>query len=111
MEEAGDVVGYELVFQAHDRNPAKALLYVYEGVPNLDGISVSGEISGAKLQMAGNWVLHLIAEPSKKEVVETRPVEVSGTLAPNRFRGTVKISGIATPVTLKRVSQIWMCRH
>ena len=111
VEEAGDVVGYELVFQERNRKSAEALLYVYEGVPNEDGISVSGQISGTKLTMAGNWVQHLIEEPSKREIVETRPVEVSGTLDSNRFRGTIKISGLATSVTLKRVGHIWMCRR
>jgi len=110
VEEAGDVVGYELVFQERNPKSAEALLYVYEGVPNEDGISVSGQISGTKVTMAGNWVQHLIEEPSKKEIVETRPVEVSGTLDSNRFRGTIKISGLSTPVTLKRVGHIWMCR-
>jgi hypothetical protein len=111
VEEAGDVVGYELAFQEHNRKSARALLYVYEGVPNEDGISVSGQISGTKLTMAGDWVLHSIEQPSKKEMVETRPVEISGTLDSNRFRGTIKISGHATSVKLKRVGHIWMCRR
>jgi hypothetical protein len=111
VEEAGDVVGYELVFQQRDGNAMTALLYVYEGVPNEDGIRVSGQISGKNVTMEGNWVLHLIEEPSKKEVVETRPVEISGTLDSKRFRGTIKISGVATSVTLKRVDHIWMCRR
>jgi hypothetical protein len=111
VEEAGDVVGYELVFQQRNRNSAKALLYIYEGVPNKDGISISGQISDRKLTMGGDWVQRLIEEPSKKEIVETHRVEVSGTLDANRLRGTIKISGVATPVTLKRVGQIWMCRR
>lgn len=111
VEEAGDVVGHELVFQQRDGNSMTALLYVYEGVPNKDGIRVSGQTSGRELKMKGNWVLHLIEEPSKKEVVETYPVEISGTLDSKRFRGTIKISAVATPVTLKRVDHIWMCKH
>ena len=111
VEEAGDVVGYELVIQQRNRNSAKALFYIYEGVPNEDGISMSGQISDRKLTMEGDWVLHLIEEPSEKEIVETRRVELTGTLDSNRFRGTIKISGLTTPVTLKRVGQIWMCRR
>ena len=111
VEEAGDVVGYELVFQERNRKSARALLYIYEGVPHQDGMRLSGQISGTKLTMAGDWVQHLIEQPSKKEIVETHPVEVSGILDSNRFRGTIKISGLATPVKLKRVSHIWMCRR
>jgi len=110
VKEAGDVVGFDLAFHQRNGNSITALLYDYEGVPNEDGISVSGEISGREVTMKGNWVLHLIEEPSKKEVIETHPVEISGTLDSKRFRGTIKISGVATPVTLKRVNHIWMCR-
>jgi hypothetical protein len=111
VEEAGDIVGYELVFQQRSRNSAKALLYIYEGVQIEDGISISGQISDRKLTMEGDWVRHLVEEPSKKEIVETHRVEVSGTLDSNRFQGTLKISGVATPVTLKRLGQIWRCRR
>jgi hypothetical protein len=111
VEEAGDVVGFDLAFQQRNGHSITALLYDYEGVPNEDGISVSGQISGREVTMKGNWVLHLIEEPSKKEVVETRPVEISGTLDSKRFRGIIKISGVATPITLKRVDHIWICRR
>jgi len=111
VEEAGDVVGYEIAFQQRKRNSIDALLYFYEGVPNEDGVHISGQISGVNLTMRGNWVQHLIEEPSKKEIVETHPVEVAGTLNPNRFRGTIKVSDLATPVTLKHINHIWVCRR
>ena len=111
VEEAGDVVGFELAFQQRDGHSVKALLYDCEGAPNEESISVSGQVSRRKVTMEGNWIQHLIEEPSKKEIVETHPVQVSGTLDPKRFRGTIKISGVATPVTMKRVDQIWTCRR
>lgn len=111
IEEAGDVVGYELALQQPVGASIAASLYVYEGVPNEDGISISGRISGKKLAMDGDWVERLIEEPSKKEIVETHHVRVDGTLESTWFRGTIKIAGLATPINvrLKRVSHIWMC--
>jgi hypothetical protein len=97
VEEAGDVIGYEMAFQQRDGTSIGALLYVYEGTPNEDGISISGQISGGKLKMKGNWIEHLTEYPSKKEIVETDPVEVSGTLDSKRFRGIIKISDQARP--------------
>jgi hypothetical protein len=111
VQEAGDVIGYELVVQQSDGHSISALLYVYEGVPNEDGISVSGQISGRSLTMKGSWVQHLIEHPSGKEIVETLPVEVSGTLDSKRFRGAIKISDNPTSVTLKRAAHIWLCRN
>jgi len=80
IEAAGDVVGYELAVQRREGTSIDALLYFYEGVPNKDGISVSGHIAGGKLAMEGDWVEHLIEQPSNKEVVETHHVTVNGTL-------------------------------
>jgi hypothetical protein len=37
-KETGDVVGYELAIKQHDDSTVDALLYVYEGAPNDDGI-------------------------------------------------------------------------
>jgi hypothetical protein len=111
VEEAGDVVGYEMAFQQRKGNSIEALLYMYEGVPDEEGISISGQISGKKLTMKGKWIQHITEYPSGKEIVETRPVEVSGTLNSNRFRGTIKIWDNAAPVTLKRIDRIWVCRR
>lgn len=110
VEEAGDVVGYELVFQRSNGSFVSALLYVYEGVPTKDGISVSGQLSSGKVAMQGNWVVHAIEGPSKKQVVETHAVEISGNLDSKRFRGTITISGSAESLTLKRVEHIWLCK-
>jgi hypothetical protein len=112
IEEAGDVVGYELAVEQLDGTSATALLHVYEGVPNKDGIYISGHIAGGKLTMEGDWVEHLIEQPSRKDVVEAHHVTVDGTLDSTWFRGAIKIAGFATPVNvkLKRVKHIWMCR-
>ena len=109
VQEAGDVVGYELAFQQRKGDSVGALLFLYEGVPTKEGVSMTGHISGKELTMKGNWVLHLAEEPSKKEIVETRSVEISGTLDSKRFRGTITISGQTESVTLKSVSNIWLC--
>jgi hypothetical protein len=111
IEEAGDVVGYELAVEQGDGTSATALLHVYEGVPNKDGIYISGHIAGGKLTMEGDWIEHLIEQPSKREIVQTHHVTVNGALDPTSFRGTIKVDGLATPtdVKLKRVSHIWMC--
>ena len=112
VEEAGDVVGYELAVQQSDGTLTTALLYFYEGEPNEDGIHISGHIAGRKLTMEGDWVEHLIEYPSKKEVVATHHIMVNGTLDSTWFRGSIEIAGVAPPVNvkLKRVNHIWMCR-
>lgn len=110
LTEAGDVVGYELVLTHQDSNSVKAFLYIYEGEANQHGISLSGKASSGRLRMEGEWILPLSEQPSGKQIVETRRVEVSGILESTRFRGTIKISGGADTVTLKRVGQIWRCR-
>jgi hypothetical protein len=113
IEEAGDVVGYEMATQWPDGTSISALLYVYEGVPTKEGIFISGRISGKRVTMKGDWVEHLIEEPSKKEVVATHHISVSGMLDSTSFRGSIKIEGVATlsNVRLKRTSHVWMCRN
>jgi hypothetical protein len=114
IEEAADVVGFELALQRSPQSSSvNALLYDYEGVPNEDGIRLSGQILGRKLTMEGNRVRHLIEEPSKKEMVETRLVKLDGTIDSTGFRGTIKIEDLDRPITvrLKRVDHIWMCRR
>jgi hypothetical protein len=112
-EETGDVVGYELAIQKLNGGAIEALLYDYEGVPNEEGIGVSGRISGKRLTMEGKWVRHVIEQPTEKEVVETRLVEVNGMLNSSEFRGTIKIQDLAKPigVRMKRVDHIWMCKR
>src|SRR5262249_28051503 len=111
IEEAGDVVGYEMAIQHGKGAIVSARLYVYEGMPNEDGIPLSGQIAHGKLTLEGNREEHLIEQPSNKEIVETQHVIVSGTLDSNRFRGTIRIADLETPiqVRLKRVVHIWTC--
>ena len=111
-KETGDVVGYELAIKQHDDSTVDALLYVYEGAPNDDGIPLSGRISGKNLTIQGNWVEHLVEYPSKKEIVQTHFVKIGGTLDSASFKGKVEIEGNAPPgeSRLKRFEQIWVCR-
>jgi hypothetical protein len=113
VKEAGDVIGYELALQQPQGNPIHARLYIYQGAPNEDGISLSGQFSGKKLTIEGSWVQHLIEYPSKKEIIETQVVRVDGTLDSRQFRGTIKVEGLANPikVRLKRVDNIWLCNR
>ena len=111
IKEAGDVVGYELAVRPGKDGAINARLFVYEGAANDEGIPVSGQIADGNLAMEGDWVEHLVEQPSNKEVGEMHHVVVKGTLDPTWFRGSIKISGLATPnqVKLKRVSHIWVC--
>jgi hypothetical protein len=112
-KEAGDVVGYELALQKINGDAIDARLYIYQGEPKKDGISMSGQISGGKLTIKGSWVQHSIEYPSKKEIVETQLVGVDGTLNSTQFRGTIKVEGLAAPikVKLKHVDHIWLCKR
>jgi hypothetical protein len=112
-KEAGDVVGYELALhQLHD-HAIDARLYIYQGEPNEDGISMSGKISDGKLTVEGSWVQHLIEHPSEKEIVKTQLVRIEGMLDSTQFRGTIRVEGVANPIKfrLKRVGNIWMCKR
>ena len=111
VEEAGDVVGEELALWVHEDNSVEARLYDYEGAPNTDGIRVAGKISGKKLDLQGDWVQRVIEEPSHQEAVQTVHVEVTGTMDGLLFRGRIRISGVTTRVTMKRVNHIWMCHE
>ncbi len=88
-------------------------MYVYEGAPNNEAIPLSGRFSAGKISLWGKWVEHLTEYPSKKTVVETRSVEISGILNAGSFRGDVKIAGLAKKelVRLKRVKNTWLCRR
>jgi hypothetical protein len=101
-----------LAIKQHDDSTVDALLYVYEGAPNDDGIPLSGRISGKNLTIQGNWVEHLVEYPSKKEIVQTHFVKIGGTLDSASFKGKVEIEGNAPPgeSRLKRFEQIWVCR-
>jgi hypothetical protein len=111
-EETGDVVGYELAIKRHDDSAVDALLYVYEGAPNDEGIPLSGNISGKELAIEGNWVQHLVEYPSKREIIQTQFVKIDGTLDSSSFQGKLEIEGIGAKeeVRLKRRERIWVCR-
>ena len=113
VKEAGDVVGYELALQQPHGNPIHARLYIYQGTPNEDGISLSGQISGKKLTIGGSWVQHLIEYPSKKEIIETQFIRMDGVLNSSQFQGIIKVEGLAKPIKvhLKRVDSIWLCKR
>jgi hypothetical protein len=111
-EETGDVGGFELAVKQHNDSTVEALLYVYEGAANDDGILLPGHISGKKLTIAGDWVEHLIEYPSKEENLQTHFVKIDGTLDSDWFRGKIEIEDMVPrdKVRLKRVKRIWVCR-
>jgi hypothetical protein len=97
----------------HDDSNVDALLYVYEGAENKDGIHIPGHIEGKKLTIEGPWVEHLIEYPSKKEIMQTHLVRIDGTLNSASFVGTIKIDGLGASeaVRLKRANHIWGCKR
>lgn len=111
-KETGDLDGYELAIDEHKDSTVNAFLYVYEGGES-EGIPLLGHISGDQLSVEGKWVEHLIEYPSKKEVVQTYFVKLSGILKPSSFRGKLSIEGMETDqaIRLKRVKRIWMCKQ
>jgi hypothetical protein len=111
-EETGDVVGFELASQRHDNSAVDALLYVYEGAPNLEGIPLTGHVVGEKLTIEGTWTEHLVEYPSKKEIVQAHLVKIVGTLNSGSFGGRIQIEGMASngeESRLKRLGQVWLC--
>jgi hypothetical protein len=111
-EETGDVGGFELALRRHTDSTVDALLYVYEGAPNDDGIPLSGHIVGEKLTVEGTWTEHLVEYPSKEEIVQPHLVKIVGTLGSASFAGRIEIEGMASngeKSRLKRLGQIWLC--
>jgi len=113
IEEAGDVVGYDLALNPGRDSTTDALLYVYEGAPNMDGIRLTGRVTGKRLVLEGKWIENLVEYPSKKELVQTHFVRIAGTVDSAAFRGTMSIEGLVTPaaIRLKHVDHIWLCRQ
>ena len=111
--ESGDLDGYELALEQRNNSTVRALLYVYEGAANDDGIQLSGSLSGKMLILQGNWVERLTEYPSHKEIIETHSVRIDGTLDSRWFRGHITIEGMTTPdkVDLKRVGRLWSCKN
>lgn len=78
-----------------------ALLYVYEGAADDEGIPLSGHISGKHLTIEGNWVEHLTEYPSKKEIVQKHFVKIYGNLDSASFRGNITIEGMVEHNSLR----------
>jgi hypothetical protein len=110
-EQTGDLEGYELAIDERKGPSASVRLYVYEGAAS-EGIDLPGHITSDKLVVQGNWVEHLIEYPSKKEVVQTHFVKISGTLTPSLFEGNLTIESMEKnqAIKLRRVKRIWMCK-
>lgn len=112
-EETGDLLGYELAIKQNTDSTVNALLYVYEGAPDEEGIPLSGRISGKSIVVKGNWEEHLVESPSKKEIIQSHFVKVDGVLDAASFQGHVKIENMDSPdkVRLKRVKRLWFCKQ
>lgn len=110
VEEAGDVIGIELAFSVRQDNSINALLYDYEGTPTTDGAPLRGSAEGTDVSVDGIWVQHL-KDSSGKEIVQTTPVKLRGTVDETNFVGTVQINGgRLDDLRLLRVDAIWLCR-
>jgi len=112
-EATGDLGGFELALDKPSASPRKALLFVYEGAANGDGRPLALTTDGNNVAIKGTWTEHGTEYPSKKDVVQTHFVKITGTLTPKMFRGTISIEGleIVNPehMQLKRAKQIWIC--
>ena len=67
--ETGDVNGFELAIDKPSTLRRKALLFVYEGAANNEGIPLPVTTDGEDLVIKGTWAEHLTEYPSKKEIV------------------------------------------
>jgi hypothetical protein len=110
-EETGDVLGYDLALKRSRDLGVDALLYVYEGGNSAEGVPLSGQISKKHLSVQGTWVEHLVEYPSKKGIVQTHSVKITGMLGPTHFRGELTIEGMGERehISLKRVERVWSC--
>ncbi|MFZ0731241.1 MAG: hypothetical protein WAM79_02835 [Candidatus Sulfotelmatobacter sp.] len=109
----GDLSGFDLALDRPSVSQRKALLFVYEGGGS-EGIPLSVTVDGDNLVIEGTWVEHLTEYPSKKDIVQTHRVRITGKLTPKILRGTISIEGleIVNPesMQLKRVQKIWVCK-
>ena len=108
-QETGDVGGYELALKPTTGNSYEALLYVYEGVPTLDGISLVGNRQGTAVSLEGDWRQELVEYPSKRNITQTQHVKLKGYISGSHFRGSVQIDQDSSPLSLKLVNHIWLC--
>ena len=111
--ETGDLGGFELALDKPNGSQRNALLFVYEGAES-EGIPLTATAEGDNLVIEGTWVEHLTEYPSKKEIVQTHQVKITGRLTPKTFRGRISIGDfeIVNPenMRLKRVKRIWSCK-
>ena len=111
--ETGDLGGFELALDKPNGSKRNALLFVYEGAES-EGIPLTATVEGDNLVVEGTWVEHLTEYPSKKEIVQTHQVKLTGRLTPKTFRGRISIGDfeIVNPenMRLKRVKRIWSCK-
>ena len=109
----GDLSGFDLALDKPNGSQRKALLFVYEGGGS-EGIPLPVTANGDNLVIEGTWVEHLTEYPSKKDIVQTHRVKITGRITPASFRGQISIQGleIMNPdsMLLKRVKQIWDCK-
>jgi hypothetical protein len=109
----GDLSGFDLALDKPTGSQRNALLFVYEGGGS-EGIPLSATVDGDKLVIEGTWVEHLTQYPSKKDIVQTHRVRITGKLTPKILRGTISIEGleIVNPesMQLKRIPKIWVCK-
>lgn len=110
-DETGDVNGFELALEPPSGGQRKALLFVYEGEANTDGIPLAVSGTDGKLTMQGTWVEHMIEYPSKREVVQKRFVRITAAVTPDALRGKIMIEAMFKPtrIRLRRVKYVWLC--
>lgn len=109
--ETGDVNGFELALEPPSGERRKAMLYVYEGAANTEGIPLALTAAGKNVVIQGTWVEHLIEYPSKREIVQKHFVRITATMTPDLLRGDLSIEGMVKPtrISLKKVKRIWLC--
>jgi hypothetical protein len=105
IEEAGDVIGFELAFL----DDKTALLFDYEGTPDAEPIPLNvSKNSGA---WEGALRRKVIEYPSKREVTDTVAATVKGKLIGKGFQGAIQVGqGNSERVNLKRVRHLWGCK-
>ncbi len=114
-KEMGHLLGYELA--VNPPGSTGAFLYVYEDEANKEGIPLHGQVSGNRINLRGEWVVHVTEMPSRKEYVETRHVAVEGVLDLASFKGRIRIESkgrkniepVTDSVRLKQVKRLWFC--
>ena len=110
VAEAGDVVGKELALKHVSGKTYQGLLYIYEGVPNNQAIPLTGTLNGADISLQGDWRQDLVEHPSNRHITNTKHLELDGRLSERNFRGSFQIDGNPSPISLRRVSYIWLCK-